>query len=255
MIQAEIETTSGHLLETIAFLAQRGNLDTDNRWLHAISEMSDTSLRDGSRMLNDLARAPSALVFHVAGMAACIGRRNDLVGRLLGDNISIEDQYSGTLVPAAMALGPEIVYPTRWPSKALHDFLTHFFETHTTTGVGATERAWERWTFLYHTACECLRLHGFPSGSPGTPYLAVADRGGGTASAIGRLVIKEIAQQGDSHGLFVGGAGFVGDSVGFQECAKEVDRQYGEQADRMDWQALPNGSGSIPTSRHYPGVR
>lgn len=251
-----IQATIGPLLTTIAFLAQRGGLDTDNRWIRAISQLSEMSLRDGSTALNQLTRGPGVLAFHTAGIAACIGQRDNLVGRLLGENIAIEDIRSGDLVPAATVLGPEVMYTSDWPSKALHDFIAPFLAEQTKVGAKTIQRAWERWTFLYHTALECLALHSFSGGHPGSPYLlVVGHRSSGTMTEIGRVIIKEVAQHGDSHDLFAQGMGFVGDAVGFAECAKKLDREYGEQADRMDWQALPSQGGAIPMSRHYPGVR
>lgn len=251
---SEIQAGIKPLLKSIAFLAQRGDQETDNLWLTSISQLSEVTIRDGSAALNLLSRAPAVLAFHTAGIAACIRLRDDLVGRLLGENISILDAFSGAILPAATALGPEVIYTAGWPSKALHAFLATFFEDSTSASATTIHRAWERWTFLYHVARECLKLHGFSNGSAGYPYLTVVDdRTNGTATEVGRLTVKEIALQGDSHGLFLGGMGFVGDAIGFEECAKNIEHGYGREADAMDWRALPNGSGSIPTGRHYPG--
>ena len=91
----------------------------------------------------------------------------------------------------------------------------------------------------------------------GYPYVMVVSNNGDpdTISEIGRLVIREIEQQGDGHPLFAGGMGLVGDAAGFEECLKSVDAKYGREARQIDWSGLPNGGGALPTSRHYPGDR
>ncbi len=254
-VHAEIQTAIDPLLTTIAFLAQRGDQDVDNRWIKAISQLSEMPRRDGSAVLINLARAPGALAFHTAGVAACIGHRDDLVGRLLGESIGIDDLYSGRLMPAATMLGPNVIYYNGWPSKRLHEFIVAFFAEHTIAGVTSIRRAWERWTFLYHTAIKCLALHNFPCGPVGNPYLLVMDVALNTVTEVGRRIIREVTQQGDSHDLFLGGLGFVGDADGFVECAELVDRQYGGEANRMDSEAMPAGGGLMPMSPHYPGVR
>lgn len=251
---AEIVNVMKPLMLTIAIAARRGNKKTDEQWMHSIRELSETPLLSGLVALINLYRAPGVLAFHSAGIGACVGRRDDLAGRLLSNSFVVNDWHHDEPIPAATALEAEVLFPAGWPSRSLHDLMVPLLAQPELGSARSIENAWERWAYLSAVTITYMRANGIRAAGAQLPYLLVRSHRGNVRSVAGIGIHDEVSNQGDSHAVFDGGKG-IGSSSGFISAAVDFDLRYGNWADQQDWAALPHGGGSMPTGPHYPGVR
>ncbi len=249
-----LEQAARPLVRVVAAAARWGTPDLDRHWLDLIIEMSRNPRLGGSTALVHLVRAPAVLVFNAAGVGACAGGRDDLLGRLLSDAPEIENPYRDEDAPAVSVLQPSLTYPADWSSRAMRDYLEKTLEDDAWHG-SVFDRAWERWQYLVAVAATYHHQQGAPGGD-WPPYLRIEDAGAGRPSrtTVGKTLRRQIKTSGDSHPLLAGG--LCGASAELFEASPEkFENQYGEWGDNQDWSALPGGSGFLPSSPHYPGSR
>jgi hypothetical protein len=87
------------------------------------------------------------------------------------------------------------------------------------------------------------------------PYLLVSDQGRRALKIeVGDSVRRGVAEKGSEHPLLVGGL-CDGDASLFDEAATKFESNYSQWADQIDWQALADGGGMLPSQPHYPGDR
>ncbi len=255
---AELEMAAGPLVTTVAAAARWGDgTKLDDYWLDLIRELSASPRLGGSTVLIDLVRAPAVLVFTAAGLGACAGRRDDLVGLLLSERLAVENPYNEEDVPAVAMLGGTLMYPNAWASKRLRSFLASTLAADEAWQGSTFDRAWERWEYLASVArtyyATKLRT---PSG--GQPYLRIEDRIHTEPRPVAAKVIRRgVADSGDSHALLSMGL-TEGRAELFDEAAEIFDARYGKWGDQQDMAALPpigggGYGGFLPSGPHYPG--
>lgn len=249
-----LEEKARPLVRVAAAAARWGTPDLDRHWTDLIIEMARNPRLGGSTDLIDLVRAPAVLVFNAAGIGACAGGRDELLGRLLSDALEVEDPYRDEDSPAVSVLKASLMYRVDWSSKAMRDYLEKTLDDDAWRG-SVFDRAWERWQYLVAVAATYHRQLGAPSGD-WPPYLRVEDAGRSRPgrTTVGKTLRKQVKTSGDSHPLLAGGL-CGGSADVFEATAETFDNQYGEWGDRQDWAALPGGSGFLPSGPHYPGVR
>lgn len=250
-----LEGAARSLVRAVAAAARWGTPDLDRHWLDLIIEMSTHPRLSGSRDLIELVRAPAVLAFTAAGIGACAGGRDELLGRMLSDILEVEHPYRDEDAPAVSVLKISLMYQADWPAKAMRDYLEKTLNDDAWQGP-VFDRAWERWQYLVAVAATYYRQHlGAPSGD-WPPYLRIEDAGPSRPrrTTVGKTLRKQVKTSGDGHPLLA--AGLCGASADLFEAAAETfDNQYGEWGDRQDWAALPGGSGFLPGGPHYPGSR
>lgn len=247
--RAEIIAGMEPLLQLVIEAVRTGDAAANEPWLDLIPTMAPNPHASGSTRLLALKRAPGALLFHTAGVAACAARDDQLTGRLLSPLTRVDDPYGGPR-PAVVSLRAELAFPTTWPSKQLHDYVVPRMSP--VVGQRAAGEAWERWTYL----CAVATTY-FSAAMPGVwvdhPYLKVSGNHVSAMSVVvGEPIRRSIIESGVGHALLH--AGFCdGDEELFLEAATTFESNYGEWARRVDWDALPQGGGAFPSHPHYPG--
>ncbi len=88
---ATLEEMALPLVRSVTAAARWGSPELDRHWVDLIIELSTSPRLGGYTAHVDLVRAPAALVFTAAGVGACVGGRDDLVGLLLADHLGIEN--------------------------------------------------------------------------------------------------------------------------------------------------------------------
>jgi hypothetical protein len=199
-------------------------------------------------------RAPALLVFTAAGVGACAGGRNDLLGVLLSDALEVQDPYRDGDTPAAMVLKASLMYPNNsWPAKRLREYLKTALDDDAWRG-STFDRAWERWQYLVGVASTYYSEQLKVTGGERLPYLRIEDAGSGRPSrtTAGKAIRKQVQLAGDEHPLL--NKGFCGGSAElFETAAETFDNRYGEWGNNLDWEALPGGGGILPSGPHHPG--
>ncbi len=250
-----LEEAARPLVRVAAAAARWGTPDLDRHWLDLIIEMGRHPRLGGSLDLIDLVRAPAVLVFNSAGIGACAGGRDELLGTLLSDALEVENPYRNEESPAVSVLKASLMYPADWSTKAMRDYLEKTLDDDAWHG-SVFDRAWERWQYLVAVAGTYYRQQlGAPSGD-WPPYLRVEDAGLSrpARTTVGKTLRKQIRTSGDSHPLLAGGLCGASAEL-FEATAETFDNQYGEWGYRQDRAALPGGGGFFPSGSHYPGSR
>ncbi len=117
-----LEEAAHPLVRVVAAAARWGTPDLDRHWLDLIIEMVRHPRLGGSLDLINLVRAPAVLVFNSAGIGACAGGRDDLLGTLLSDALEVENPYRNEESPAVSVLKASLMYPADWSTKAIRDY-------------------------------------------------------------------------------------------------------------------------------------
>ncbi len=254
--RAVLEEAARPLVLSIAAAARWGRPELDRHWLALIDELGANPRLGGYTRLIDLVRAPALLAFTAAGLGACAGGRDDLVGLLLSNQLEVDNPYREEDVPGVCTLIPELMYPGEWPSQQLRAYMQAVLSEDDAWQGYAFDRAWERWEYLVAVARGYYRDH-LQTPSASRPYLRIEDAPGGDRAhrtVAGKAIRKEVARVGDAHPLLANG--LCGGSAGlFEAAAQKFDAVYGEWGDNQDWRALPGAAGILPSGPHYPGVR
>jgi len=258
---AALEMAAGPLVGVVAAAARWGSgTNLDHYWLDLVRELSANPRLGGSTVLVDLVRAPAVLVFTAAGLGACAGRRDDLVGLLLSEQFEVENPYSGEDAPAVAMLGATLMYPNGWASKRLREYFEPTLSEDEAWQGSTFDRYWERWQYLMAVA-RTFYATKLRTSSGGQPYLQIEDRtqSGPPRPVVARGVRREVTSTGDSHPLLSKGL-CDGSAEVFDKAAESFDARYGEWGDQQDWGALPptgggTYGGSLPSGPHYPGER
>lgn len=246
---ATLEEAALPLVRSVAAAARWGSPALDRHWLDLITELATRPQTGGYTVLVNLVYAPAVLVLTAAGLGACAGARDDLLGFLLSDQLEVEHQYLTSGSPAVAVLSADLMYPKGWSSKLLREYFERALGDDDAWQGSVFNRAWERWQFLVAVA---RTAHGQQRAYP---YLRI-ESGPGDAhrTIVGKAVRKAIKNEGDSHPIL--SKGLCGGSAELFEAAAETfDNQYGEWGAQLDWQALPGGGGALPSGPHYPGSR
>jgi hypothetical protein len=237
------------LTEVVAIIAAR-DADWDREWLELVPSLAPNPRLSGSTDLINLRRAPGVFLYHFAGCAAAAFRRDDLIGRLLSEHLVVDDPYRGE-APAAATLTPDVVYPSGFASRRLHDFVIRGLSDAGVLGRRTAEECWARWTYLYSVQATYLSSLGFSSFS-GWPHLEVE----GTHQTalrvtVGKTIRREFAEYRDEHASLR--SGLCGSSFElFEAAAITFESNYGSWASDRDWVALPTGGGVLPSGPHFP---
>ncbi len=254
--RATLEEVARPLVLSVAAAARWGRPELDRHWLALISELAANPRLGGYKHLIDLVRAPALLVFTAAGLGACAGGRDDLLGSLLSDQLEVDNPYRDEDVPAVCMLVPELMYPGEWPSQQLRAYLKAVLGEDEAWQGSTFDRAWERWEYLVAVARGYYYREHLQVPSSSRPYLRIEDAPGGLAhrTVAGKTIRKEVARVGDAHPLLQNGL-CGGNAELFETAAATFDAVYGEWGDNRDSRALPGGSGFLPSGPHYPGAR
>jgi len=248
-----VEEAARPLLKLVANLAYWGRPSTDRYLTSLIPQLAPNPRRDGSAHLLNLLRAPGSLLFHCAGVAMCAAQRDEAVGKLLGEDLRVDDPCAGEL-PAVASLHADLLYPDRDANRALHDYLADVMRNELTLSDRTFEQAWARWNYLTAVACSCLRTAGAHTYPPRAYLQITSDGPGDPYVTVGKGLRQEIAQQGDQHPLLAGGC-CRGSADLLGTAAETFESNYGSWARQQDWDALPFGGGALPSGPHYPGSR
>jgi len=227
-------------------------LDAD--LLAAVAELAPNLRLSGSTDLINLTRAPGVLLFHALGISADAHRRYELLGRLLSEQVEVNDPYRGD-APAASVLAPDVVYPLLWPSRRLYFYLDAVFADEGLLGPRAALASWERWTYLHAVATEyyAAASQGYRSS---WPYLRVesAPNEIKLRTVVGRKLVQDITKSPAGHPLLAAGA-FGGSAELFETAAMTFESNFCAWAREQDWAHLPAGGGMLLSNPHYPGDR
>lgn len=254
---AALEEAAIPLVQLVAAAARWGK-DLDGYWLDLIREMSANPRLGGFTALVELVRAPAVLVFTAAGLGACAGRRDNLLGLLLSEQFEVDNPYREEDAPAVAMLLPTLVYPNGWAAKTLRTYFESSLSQDEAWSGSTFDRAWERWEYL----CSVARTYYASTrrtSSGGMPYLRIEDRvQNGPRPVVAKTVRKDVANRGDEHPLL--GQGLCdGSAELFDTAAETFDSRYGKWGNDQDWGALPSSGGlqggAMPTAAHYPGDR
>ena len=142
VIEARCET----LVALTATAAYWGGAEQDRWWRPDIEHRAERPAITGLTSLISLAAAPAALMLYAAGVAAVAAERWDLVGRLLAEPRTKDE--NGNAVKAAAFLSPNNVLGGRNASARLYRYLEAIFTQHLTLGTAAYTQAWERFEYL-----------------------------------------------------------------------------------------------------------
>ncbi len=254
--RARLEEAARSLVLSVASAARWGRPELDRHWLALISELGANPRLSGYTHLVDLVRAPALLVFTAAGLGACAGGRDELIGLLLSDQVEVDNPYRDEDLPGVCTLTSELLYPGESSSQRLRAYMQAVLAEDAAWQGSTFDRAWERWEFLVAVARTYYREHlRAPSGS--LPFLRIEDAPGGVRAhrtVAGKSIRKEVARVGDGHPLLANGL-CGGSAELFETAADTFDASYGEWGDNQDWRALPGGGGVLPSGPHHPGVR
>ncbi len=251
---ATLEEAASPLVRSVAAAARWGSPALDRHWLDLITELSTPPRLGGSLVLVDLVRAPAVLVFTAAGLGACAGGRDDLLGLLLSDQLEVENPYRDEDSPAVAVLSAQLMYPDGWPSRRLREYFEKVLGADDAWQGSVFDRAWERWQYLVAVARMDYSARS-KSSSGGWPYLRIEDGPGRTRrTTAGKFIRKQVKNAGDEHPLLSKGL-CAGSAEVFETAAQTFDNQYGEWGENQDFAALPGMAGILPSGSHYPGDR
>lgn len=251
---AALEDAARPLVISVAAAARWGTPDLDQHLLDSIEELNRSPRRSGYTSLIDMMRAPAVLVFTAAGVGACAGKRDDLVGLLLSAELTIDDPMRDEDAPVASLLTAGFMYQYGWPSKSMREYLEKTLGADPAWAGSVLDRAWERWEYLAAVA----RLHlseRFKTPRGERPYLRIED-GAGRArrTTVGKSVRRQVKEAGDAHPLMQAGL-CQGSAEAFENAAALFDGDYSEWGENQDFAALPGMAGVLPSGPHYPGDR
>lgn len=251
---AALEDAARPLVLGVAAAARWGTPDLDRYLFELVEELNSSPRRSGYTSLIDMMRAPAVLVFTAAGVGACAGKRDDLVGLLLSEEFTIDDPMRDEDAPVASLLTAGLMYQYGWPSRSMREYLEKALGADPAWEGSTLDRAWERWEYLAAVA----RLHlseRFKTPRGERPYLRIEDGAGRTRrTTAGKSVRRQVKQAGDAHPLMRAGL-CEGSAEAFENAAASFDGDYGAWAEAQDFAALPGMGGALPSGSHYPGDR
>ncbi|MGW4510282.1 SIR2 family protein [Streptomyces sp. NPDC004436] len=220
--EAETET----LAALSAVTAYWGTDTTDRYWFADVERLATVTWGTGQRALNDLRRAPAALLLHSAGIAAVAAERWPLAAHLL-TGPRAEDIIRRADLPAAALLGPETVLGLRTSAARVHKYLKPIFTGHVVANESAFTEAWERFEYLR------LLVQEDAGNYIGRPHLLVSGMRGEYRPLASHWLERELAS-GDEHPMLR--AGFLGgDLERVTRTQKTVDSRITEWVDQVDW--------------------
>ncbi|MCZ2819734.1 DUF4062 domain-containing protein [Modestobacter sp. VKM Ac-2977] len=251
---AALEDAAPPLVLSVAAAARWGTPDLDQYLCDLVEELNSSPRRSGYTSLIDMMRAPAVLVFTAAGVGACAGKRDDLVGLLLSEELTMDDPMRDEDAPVASLLSAGLLYPYGWPSKSMREYFEKALGADPAWEGSVLDRAWERWEYLAAVA----RLHlseRFQTPRGERPYLRIED-GAGRArrTTVGKSIRRQVKQAGEAHPLMRAGL-CKGSAEAFEGAAASLDGDYGAWGENQDFAALPGMGGALPSGPHYPGSR
>lgn len=142
IIEARCET----LVALTATTVYWGGPQHDRWWLPSIELLAERPITNGIDTLIKLAAAPAVMVLYAAGVAAVASERWPLVGRLLAEPQTKDEQ--GVHLAAAKFLSPAGILGGRSASGSLYEYLKPVFIENLALGPDAYTQAWERFEYL-----------------------------------------------------------------------------------------------------------
>jgi hypothetical protein len=145
-IYARIEGASQVCCALVATLARWGDTDTDAWWIDEIKRFSTVVTGNGDTQLQSLRQIAGCALFYAAGIAACAGRRYDLVGQLM--RLKLPDAPLRANGFPAQDLDPGIAYGSATGGSRLLAVMRPLLKEVLTLGDEALDDMWQLFEVL-----------------------------------------------------------------------------------------------------------
>jgi hypothetical protein len=145
-IYARIEGASQVCCALVATLARWGDTTSDTWWIDEIKRFSTVATGNGDTQLQSLRQIASCALFYAAGIAACAGRRYDLVAQLM--RLKLPDAPLRTNRFPAQDLDPGIAYGSATGGSRLLAVMRPLLKEVLTLGDEALDDMWQLFEVL-----------------------------------------------------------------------------------------------------------